>query len=501
MAERSSKAFGPSSTRIGASIPLRLRLTLWVVLIFSILQWASVGVFWLYKQAGIDTLFDRGILTRAEGIAERIRDLLPGIEDAQLIEIASHELRHTQFRPFVVEIFDQTGRPVTTRSAHLDPVRVGVDDVLATGVPDVRQEKLTLVQDQDPGSSIARVAAVPISGANGEPFVVVLAADHSYVRRQRAQVAWVLIVTGSVGTAAAAISGWLIGGLAVAPLERVRELAAGLGPESLKQTIETPGESAEVARLARELDDARARLNERFEAQDRFLSNVSHEIKTPISVLLTEAQTLDRAGIPEHAQQFITSARDEMSRLGHLVESFLTLSRIEDGKGLARFRDLPVNDLIVNSVSDNRLMANQHRVRLHVNVLDEPDMDVAVAGEPELLSTMVGNIVRNAIRFSPENGRIDIGADRSDGVVHIRVRDQGPGIPADRLHTIFDRFAQAHAGERRGRGHGLGLAIAKGIAELHRGTITASNIEGGCQFTISLPVSHRSRPQSGAVEA
>jgi signal transduction histidine kinase len=471
------------------ALPLRLRLTLWVVVVFSIMHWSSVGVFWLYRQSSTETIFDRGIQLRALALAERVGPLLPQIDRQHVDEIAVAELRHSQLRPYIVDVFDASEQPIIQRNVHLDPAHVGVSEALATGAAVLRRLDLGLLRDIDPSVSRARVVAHPMRGGDGHRYVLVLAAGSLMARHMGAQVAWVMLMTGVVGTVAAAMSGWIISGVAVAPLERARRLAATLRPESLTESIEVAGSNDEVSRLAQELDDARARLRERFEAQERFLSNVSHELKTPISVLYTEAQTLDRSGVPDHALGFIDSARDEMSRLGHLVESFLTLTRIEDGKGLARFRRFGVNDLIMSSLSNNRMMAEQHRARLVVTILPEEELDAAIAGEPGLLSTMLDNIIRNAIRFSPESGRVEIASVRQGDLVHITVRDEGPGIPPDRLPTIFDRFAQAHASERRGRGHGLGLAIAKGIAELHRGTITARNLEyQGCEFVITLPV-------------
>jgi signal transduction histidine kinase len=115
-------------------------------------------------------------------------------------------------------------------------------------------------------------------------------------------------------------------------------------------------------------------------------------------------------------------------------------------------------------------------------------MDTAVAGEPELLRTMLDNLVRNAIRFSPTDERVEVEASVVGDRVKIRVRDYGPGIPAAQLATIFDRFAQAPEEQRKGRGHGLGLAIALGIAELHGGSISAENCEDrGCTFVVELP--------------
>lgn len=120
---------------------------------------------------------------------------------------------------------------------------------------------------------------------------------------------------------------------------------------------------------------------------------------------------------------------------------------------------------------------------------DGEDLDVAVLGNCDLLRTVIDNLVRNAIRFTPKDGVVMVSAAVRDDRLTINVRDVGPGIPAELLPRIFDRFSQSKDELRRGRGHGLGLEIAMGITELHGGTIVARNVEtGGCEFEVVLPV-------------
>jgi signal transduction histidine kinase len=249
-----------------------------------------------------------------------------------------------------------------------------------------------------------------------------------------------------------------------------------------------------VSRLAHDIEEVRERVRSRLEAQERFLSNVSHEIKTPISVMLTEAQTIDRSSLPPHGVKFVKGVAEEMTRLGTLVDGFLTLARVQEGKVITPMRVVHANDLVMDSVEDCLRMAAQQQVRLVPELLsDESTLDASVSGSPELLRTMLDNLVRNAIRFSPSGETIRVIAEIADNgrVVRLRVRDRGPGIPPDRIASIFDRFSQAPNQPRHGRGHGLGLSIALGISELHGGTIAAVNLpEGGCEFVVSLAMRH-----------
>jgi signal transduction histidine kinase len=231
-------------------------------------------------------------------------------------------------------------------------------------------------------------------------------------------------------------------------------------------------------------------MRQAFEAQERFLSNISHELKTPIATLLVEAQTLDRTDMSKLGVQFVRSVEEEMRKLGKLVESFLTLTRVKDGKGLARAELVPINELVLDSVSYCSPMARQYAVKLKPELAaSDDDVDAAISGDPELLRTMLDNLVRNAIRFSPESGSvIIISAVRGTEAV-FEVRDQGSGLPPAMLNNAFDRFVQAPEEQKQGRGHGLGLTIAQAVAELHGGKITVRNVaEGGACFTLRLPL-------------
>ncbi|MCA9298281.1 MAG: HAMP domain-containing histidine kinase, partial [Phycisphaerales bacterium] len=257
----------------------------------------------------------------------------------------------------------------------------------------------------------------------------------------------------------------------------------------------------EIEELTAELNASRARIREAFAAQERFLSNISHEFKTPIATLLTEAQTIDRSGLGEEGLEFVELAEDEMRRLGRLVESFLTLTRVRDGAGVTKPKVCPANELVMDSVEDCASMAEQHAVRLVPELADGEDaFDAMLMGDPPLLQTMLNNLVRNAIRFSPREGRVFVTARLTDDRFEIAVRDQGPGLSADLLDHVFDRFVQSSDEVRRERGHGLGLAIAKGIAELHHGDIHVRDPdEGGAEFMVWLPLAHAT--PDGAIRA
>ncbi len=311
--------------------------------------------------------------------------------------------------------------------------------------------------------------------------------------------------TALVGGTAAA---WVIVGSALEPLRKITESARGVAPERIDETrITMPEIGSEVNEAQRELNFALDRIEAGYQAQERFISNVSHELKTPIAVVLTEARRLRRRERPVgELEDFIEDTADQMARLGKMVESFLTLARIDYEERLQKNEEFWFHDLLVEAVSRSKAQALTHDVHIELELADDFEFfDEPTWGDPELVSSAVENLIRNAIRFSPRGSAVHVSvhgelagtgpdttgpkpSQRPHAV--IQVRDQGPGMPEDLIATVFEPFKQAESEQTSGRGTGLGLAIAHKVSELHRGSIRAFNRgdgQSGCVIQVRLP--------------
>lgn len=474
-------------------ISLRTRLTLWVVAIFLLIQFVSALVFYLYQRSSYSEVFNQRLIERASTIAVELEPRLPLLTESELRLIADREARFIQFETFRIDVIDQNGMSAV-RDAPLWPRAV-----VSYALPALRTGGTYIGALEDSDSILeategkhSRVVAMPITGPLGRTYALMVATSDAYLVQQIGLVVRILALVGTIGAFASAISGWFIAGIAVEPFYRIAAAASELGPESINRELDIHSSNAEVAELSEELEAARLRIRDAFAAQERFLSNISHEIKTPIATVLLECQTLDRDGLTDDARDFVDTTTDEMRKLGRLVESFLTLTRVRDGSGPVRLTRYSANELVMDSVEDCLTLARHHRVRLEPRLLeDEAYLDAAIRGDADLLRTLVDNLVRNAIRFTPEYGTVNIVATAQNGELSIAVRDEGPGIPPELIDRIFDRFAQSAEELRRGRGHGLGLAIAQGIAELHGGRVDVRNLpDRGAEFTATLPLVH-----------
>lgn len=471
-------------------LSLRVQLSLWVVLIFTLIQWVSTIVVWVFLSNSIYWSFDEFFQRHSVSVSREIRTRLPDLSREQLQVMESNQLKQVDFHSYYIDVFDTTGGRIlepgrAVVQPDLDSIQQAIDNRGAVILPDVYWSKVPSQFDRDH----MIVVLQRVVGRDGKAYIVFQATDDQYAQSRVMQMGQTLLLTSFAAPFLALIAGWFISGIAVAPLVRIGELIEGLGPESLSQPLKTEEHSTELMELVTQLDESRTQIRNAFESQARFLSNVSHELKTPIAIMQIESETLDLDESNEEVKEFVHSVRDEMSRLGRMIESFLTLTRIEDGFGKVGGIALAFNDLVMDSMDHCVAMAHQNAIELDPVLMDHEDsISLAVRGDPDLLITMLNNLVRNAIGYSPAGGTVRIQLEQSADLVLIHVRDEGPGIPADRIDTVFDRFARVEGSNRSGRGHGLGLAIAKGIAELHGGSITATNNEEqGCTFTIELP--------------
>lgn len=481
-------------------ITLRARLTLWTIVIYTLVFWVFGGVFWLYDSNAIRRVFSQSLDAQVRTIAESAVAELPGLERERLQQIVYEGIDSDRIGYFLADVFDAKGRHVIAGSQPVvDPASLPIDELLdiqpqSNPTVDrtlaVHSPAWTVAAGRSELNASVRSVIVGVTHGNGERYVVFLAVHDFFVEARLHELRNMLLVLLGVTPFLSALGGWFVAGIAVAPFTELKAMAGELRAETLGDELEIESSSPEVSALTHELDEARRDIRSAFQAQERFLSNISHEIKTPIAVMRVEAQTLDLSDSPEPVRDFVDSVQQEMKRLGNLVESFLTLTRIEDGHGQVRGKRYAVNDLVMDSVEQCAMMANQRNVWLRPGLFaDDETLHTEVAGDPELLTTMLGNLIRNAITHSPAGSGVVVELQLEGTAVRIRVIDEGPGIPPERIEAVFDRFAQAAGSDRKGRGHGLGLAIARGIAELHQGTIRVRSEPGeGCEFEVTLPV-------------
>jgi two-component system OmpR family sensor kinase len=276
---------------------------------------------------------------------------------------------------------------------------------------------------------------------------------------------------------------WVVSG-SLQPVARVRSQVASRQADDLSPVSDT-GLPDEVRPLVQELNLLFGRVRTAFEAQQHFVADAAHELRTPLAALRLQAQSLDRADTPEARQVAVSRLTAGIDRATRLVEQLLILARQEataaEGTS-AKTRPVDLADLARRTAADLAGVAAAKGVDLGLQQADPASVD----GQPDALQILLRNLVDNAVKYTPDGGTVDISVLSGAGTVAVQVEDSGPGIPPDERERVFDRFYRVAGSEAAGSG--LGLAIIKAIAERHGAVLTLGSSErlGGLMATVTF---------------
>jgi heavy metal sensor kinase len=298
---------------------------------------------------------------------------------------------------------------------------------------------------------------------------------------------WTLALALPATLALASGGGLFLAGRALRPVDQITRAAQTIGAHGLSQRLNLDLPDDELGRLASTFDAMIARLDDAFHRQRRFTADASHELRTPLTVIKGDVSlALGRPRDAETYRQILVEVDEEVDHMGRLVDRLLALARADaDGLSLQR-RWTDLTALLADLVEQARPMAEGKGLDLVAQIA--PTLTATV--DPDAVTQIVLNLLDNAIKYTPA-GRVRLSAHRASpgGKVRISISDGGPGIPAEHLPHIFDRFYRVdRARSRELGGAGLGLAIARELAQAHGGEITVHSVPGeGSTFTVHLP--------------
>ena len=287
--------------------------------------------------------------------------------------------------------------------------------------------------------------------------------------------------------------GWLLARRARRPVDLMTETARRIGAERLGQRLAGADVEDELGRLARTLNEMLARLEAAFSEMRRFSADASHELRTPLTVLKGEIEVALRSERDSaEYQRVLVSALDEVERMTRLVEDLLLLCRADAGALRFERERVELDRLVEEGCKQGEFLGRGRGVQVSLRSL-EP---LVVEGDGQKLQQVLLNLVDNAVKYTPAGGHVGVGLRQSSAApdrrpgAEIFVQGDGIGIQPDAIPHLFDRFYRADpARSRDGSGAGLGLCIAKTIAEAHGGTITVTSALGaGSTFTVHLPL-------------
>jgi heavy metal sensor kinase len=285
----------------------------------------------------------------------------------------------------------------------------------------------------------------------------------------------------------AGLAGYLLARKSLAPIAAMTSQAERISAESLHERLPLKNENDELGRLARVFNDLLARIESSFDGMRRFTTDASHELRTPLAIIRGEADVaLSQERAPDDYREALAIIQDEARYLSRIVEDMLALARADAGQRQVKREEFYLNDLVEECARSARALALNKNITLNFERSD----DISFRGDEGLLRRMILNLLDNAIKYTPESGRVSISLWRDDGRVKFRVTDTGIGISAEAVERVFERFYRVDKARSRAEGgSGLGLPIVKWIAEAHHGSVSLeSEPERGSSFTVTLPI-------------
>jgi two-component system OmpR family sensor kinase len=311
-----------------------------------------------------------------------------------------------------------------------------------------------------------------------------------------------LLVVGLVVLGGMLLIGWYLIRRDLRPLEQMTATAERISAGDLSSRVGVRDDGSEVGRLGNAFDAMLDQIQSAFESQRaalsakersetklrQFVADASHELRTPLTAVRGYAELYRAGGLSEEAalEQAMARIGTESRRMAALVEDLLLLARLDQGRPLSA-DPVVLSELVNDALNDARAVEPSRPVRADV----EPG--VVVRGDEDRLRQVIGNLFMNVRVHASADSPVDVTLAARDGVSVVSVADHGPGVDAEHVEHIFDRFYRADTGRSRDRGGaGLGLSIAASVALAHGGTITYSNTPGGgATFTLTLPLADR----------
>jgi two-component system, OmpR family, sensor kinase len=466
---------------------VRGRLTLWYVTALALILVAfGVAVYVMLSRA-LHRRVDEALRSTLEiSITSLTHDTQEGQSSQSAAQSTTAELSHPQQ---AMMIFDGAGQ-LLAEHPYEEDLHIRLPDLGAIPDDEVYLYTVTEEDDADDHHRLA-VRRVRIPPAD-TPYIILASQPLEAVEDELESLREILYFATPAVLLLAGLGGWFLARQGLAPVAAMAKRARQIGAGSLDRQLPVANPRDELGQLATSFNELLSRLDAAFDEQRRFMADASHELRTPLSVMSTAADvTLKKAYREEEEyREALQMMAEQTRRLSRIVQDMFILARADAGHYPLQSRALYLNDLLDEVARAGGLLASDKNVTVELTNLPE----AAFHGDEDLLRQMVMNLVDNAVKFTPAGGVVSLGLTRRGGEYLLSISDTGPGIPAEARDHVFERFYRADKARSRAEdgGAGLGLAIARWIAQAHDGDLRLADSDGtGATFIVRLPVPAR----------
>ncbi|MBV6520562.1 MAG: Adaptive-response sensory-kinase SasA [Gemmatimonadaceae bacterium] len=473
--------------------PIRARLAGWYAGVFALFLALCGAASYGFLSYTSRERIDEFLAETAAAVAGAMEfERKNGADPEQAID---NVLREFRLRETQIAVFDRQANAM--RDAHL---------LLDSGTTAQRVNVAPLLQD--PGPLLSAAGSVPSVSTHRQdrqlirlyllpytlgarPLVIGAAQSMRAQQRMLREAEIVLAVGIPVMIALASIGGYILARQGLHPVVAMSERAEAIGAANLHERLPVRNARDELGRLATVFNLLLARIESSFEQQRRFMSDASHELRTPVAIISGESElALSRTDRDtRELRASLAAIKDESARLRGIVDDLFWLAQSNAGEPAFRPEELYLRDVVEVCLRGARTLASVKGVSLKADLCDD---DLALRGDEALLKRVVMNLLDNAIKYTPTGGRVTLSTSREELMAVVLVSDTGPGVSVEDRERIFDRFYRSPSMVARGSrpsGAGLGLAIARWVARAHGGDVTLASAEPtGSVFRLQVPL-------------
>lgn len=445
------------------SLSIRIRLTALFVIIFGTTTVLFSGLVYYALNDSLLQDFDNALYNYSLDVSRNIEfglseDLLFTVDNDKIFPFSSGTalilVRHSSGTVLTQE--GNFGNLVFPYEEEIRKINQGADSSYTTltdvkGMPDAEADSYRLI-------------TFPLSDNNPSTFFLQIAVPMTTFEMQLESLSHIITFGLPALLLLAVLLGLYFSSRALRPVQQLIQNTDKIGIQNLTERVPLPQSRDEIRILAERQNLMLDRIQNSFQSQEKFIADASHQLLTPLTILRGEIEIkLKDSSAAE--QPFLKSLLQETDNLSKIVKDMLLLARVDAGNEAANFRSVDVSEVIFDVIARLKKNCSEKAIQIKVEIKQIAEQK-NVSGEPDLLFNMFYNIIENAIKYSKEKQTIDVVITWDDGFSSVDINDQGIGIPSDKINAIFERFSRLNTSSST-KGFGLGLAIAKKIADLH----------------------------------
>jgi heavy metal sensor kinase len=460
---------------------LRFRITVWYASLLAgtlILFGASV---YLGLERYLDWTLQRALAVECRTIATQLLSQFPAKGTAWL----GREINE-DYAPEVNGLFVRVSRQGTGVVYLSGAPKDGTFDPSHIPFPSEKEMDGSRKLQFDFGNRLL-INSMTLAMPNGKRFIVESGAPYHQIEVALHGLLLTFAIYMPFVVSLAVAGGYWLMRRSLQPVDEITKRAEGITSTNLSERLPVIRTGDELERLSKSLNRMIERLDNAFQHINRFSADASHELRTPLTILQLELE-----GIAQNHRRDVSlgeqlgSALEETHRMSRIVESLLTISRLDAGEVKMDKSHLDLGELAASTAGEMKLLAEEKSISVRI----QAGFGVEVAGDRVRLQQVVVNLIDNSIKYTPKGGTIEVRVGREGNNAVLEVSDNGLGIPAHDLPHVFERFYRADkARSRASGGAGLGLSIVKAICSAHHGDIQVSSQEGkGSTFRVELPL-------------